>query len=224
MRTAAKFAFGTLLSLPGILIIVLGLGPLRDGLAVDGAIPVPMYMIQQAPLSKSAYQRAARALGAANASNGQAAIFAAEAKMRAGDAPVAQIPELNRALTNSPADARGWMILSDAYATVDPKRAASALGQSLLLAPYDYFLAEPRAARAASLWAHMDSDTRDMAARQTLLLWESPDLQPTVRILLRTPTGVDLVKRSFKHHQTELRDMNRWLFIQRQRDATRAQQ
>lgn len=208
---------GILFCIPGFFLIAFAIAPLRDGIAVDSAVPIPIYMIRQSPLPKAVYAQAAAALDKANAANGDAHLLAVEAALHAGKPPAAQTAAIEQALTRSPANARGWMVLSDAYAQTNARLAAAALGQSFLLSPYDFWLAEPRAERAALLWPNLDRDTRAMALRQTLLLWEAPDLQQRMRLLLTKPKAVALVATAFKDHQAEMRDLNRWLSVERRR-------
>jgi hypothetical protein len=221
MPKVKKYIIGVFLCVPGILLIAFAGTPLRDGIAVDSAIPVPIYLIRQSPLPKSVYNQAAMTLDRADPADGDAHLLAVEAALHAGAIPAVEIAAVQNALEHSPANARGWMILSDVTASADRGRSAAALGQSILLSPYDFWLAEPRAERAALLWPSLDKDTRALAMRQTLLLWEAPDLRQKMRLLLTKPQGVALAQYAFKDHQDELRDFNRWLFAERRRHPWR---
>jgi hypothetical protein len=200
-----------LLMLPGLGLIVGSIPGLQDGLLWDATIPVPEDIEDQWPLSKDEYLRTASLLQKVEISDVRAHAVAAEAAILAGTAPFKEIRPLEDALSRAPANARAWMILSDAYKPTSPKRAAAALSQSFLLAPYDYFLAGPRAERAAALWTYLDSDTRAAALRQAVMLWDAPELRDEIHSLLRSQPGVDLLNRAFAGHPNDLRALEQWL-------------
>ena len=65
------------------------------------------------------------------------------------------------------------------------------------------------------LWPYLDADAQAQALEQTRMLWEEPLLRGQIRPLLFSSEGVSLVTRAFASQQDELRDMNRWLSLQR---------
>jgi hypothetical protein len=217
MMIVRRLSFLIVLFLPGVFLISFAIAPLLNGVAVDSAIPIPIYLVRQTPLPQSTYKTAAAKLFATYPGDGGSRIFASEAAMSAGAARTSQIAPLVDAISHTPANARGWMILSDAYAAKNPAQAADALGQSMLLAPYDYWLAGPRSVRAAKLWARLNADDRANALRQVVLLWEEPVLRPQIDGLLQTDRGVAIVNRAFGGQPDELRDLNRWLSQQHRR-------
>jgi hypothetical protein len=219
MRQLSQAFVSVALLLPAIALGWLAMSHWRDGLAVDEAIPVPAYMVAQIPMPKVAYEDAVRALGRADPRNGWAHIARAEAARREGAAPQAQIPEIVAGLTLSPASSRGWTLLSEAWLPVDKRQAAKMLSQALLLGPNDFWLVGPRAQDASVLWPYLDQDTKELALVQTRMLWEVPALRGQLRVLLRAASGVSLASQAFKNRQDEVRQMNRWLAIERRREA-----
>lgn len=221
LNSAMAGLFRTALSIlylvPAIGLAWLAVPHLRDGVALDAAVPVPNYMIANRAMPVSAYKDAERALSQADAADGDAAIARAEAALRSGSRSRAVIPELSNGLMAAPASARGWTLLSLAYASFDKRKAAGALGVALELAPKDFWLAEMRAEAAAQLWSGLDADARVNALAQTRLLWEEPLLRGQLRQLLTSADGVALVKCAFSDRQDEMREMNRWLSAERRR-------
>ncbi|MGA7676570.1 MAG: hypothetical protein WCA78_16175 [Rhizomicrobium sp.] len=215
MNVFRQVATGILCLIPAIALGAFAVPHLLDGFAVDAAIPVPVYMIAQVPMPKAAYEDAVVALGRADPRDGDAAIARAEASLRSGAQPLSQVPTLTQGLTQVPASARGWTLLSEAWLATDKRNAARALGQALLLAPHEYWLVGPRALDAAMLWPYLDADAQAQALEQTRMLWEEPLLRGQIRPLLFSSEGVSLVTRAFASQQDELRDMNRWLSLQR---------
>ena len=217
MDALRRIAGSVLLSLPALALGFFATAHFSDGLAVDAAIPVPVYMIAQIAMPKAAYEDAAAALARADARNGNAAIARAEAKLRSGASPAAQVPILTRGLLHEPASARGWTLLAEAWLPTDKKDAARALSQALVLAPHEYWLVEARAHDAALLWDHLDAETQASALEQTRMLWQEPVLRGQLRRLLFTREGVALAARAFAGRQDDLREMNRWLSTERRR-------
>ncbi len=207
-------------ALPGLLLAWSAVAHLRDGLAWDAAIPVPNGMIEQIPLERAEYQRAADALSRADPADGDAQIAAAEARMHLRPSAGMQIAGLREGLEDNPASARGWTLLSEALFATDRPHAASALAQALILDPDDFWLAGARARDAAVLWYDLDDDdARAAALRQTRLLWEEPQLRGQLHILLSTRAGVRLVQDAFATDVDELRALNRWVSAERRRRA-----
>lgn len=214
VRTPAvwkRTVLALLLIVPGIGLILAAVPDVRDGLLWDASIPTPEDIEAQWPLPSASYARSASLLSKTNSRDTEAHIFAAEAAMLANGDPSQQINALQVAVSKAPANARAWMVLSDAYRPRDPKMAAKALAQALLLAPYDYFLAGPRAERAAILWDYLDDETRAAGLRQTLMLWESPELRDEIHALMASQDGIDLLNRALAHRQNELSRLKLWL-------------
>jgi hypothetical protein len=182
-----------------------------DGVAVEAAIPVPVYMIAQIKMPLVAYRDATAALAGADVRDGAYRIARAEAALRSGVPPGGEISELTEGLTDQPASTRGWTLLSAALIPVDRQKAARSLSTALLLAPNDYWLVGPRAQIGALLWSDLDSDSRTLVLQQTRDLWTEPDLRGQLRALLASPAGVALVGRAYADDPDEIRRMNRWL-------------
>ena len=208
-----------LLLIPAIALCLYALPHFRDGVAVDEAIPVPNHMIAQIAMPKPAYVDAVIALRQASPRDGDAAIAQAEAALHAGAMPFSQVPVLTQGLTQEPASARGWLLLSEVWASIDQKKAAQAMAQALLLAPHDYWLIGPRAKQAAFLWSYLDTDTQALALQEARMLWEEPILRGQLQPLLSTPEGVRLATRAFAGQPDEIRAMNRWLSAQARQQA-----
>jgi hypothetical protein len=188
---------------------------LGNGLARDAAVPVPAYMVARVTMPKLAYQEAVRALGAADPRDGDAHIARGEAAMMAGMKTPQRISDLSDGLRQAPASARGWVLLAESAAPADSGKAARYLGQALLLAPDDYWLALPLAQDAARLWPQLDAAARNRAVAQARLLWSEPMLRRQFPPLVSTPNGVALIWRAFAYQPGEMSDINRWLALQR---------
>jgi hypothetical protein len=211
-------AAGILLAAPALVLGIFGGVHFRDGLAVDAAVPVPVYMVAQISMSKAAYAAAAAALAQADPSNGGATLAAAEARWHAGGNPTQLIPVIRTGLMQEPASARGWTLLSEVLHPVDEKKAARALSQALVLAPREYWLIGARAKDAAMQWSALDPESRSMALYQARLLWQEPALHGQLRELLRFPEGAALVSRAFS--QDDIRSINRWRARERIRNPS----
>jgi hypothetical protein len=203
-----------LLLIPAIVLCAYAAPHFLNGVAVDGTIPVPNYMIAQIAMPKAAYEDAVIALAQASPRDGSAAIARAEAALHAGAQPLSQAPILTQGLMQEPASARGWLLLSNVWAPADKRKAAQALAQALVLAPHDYWLIGARAKQAAILWPDLDADTQALALEQARMLWEEPILRSQLQPLLSSPEGVHLVARAFAGQPDEIREMNRWLSAQ----------
>jgi hypothetical protein len=213
MNRLFQLVGSVLLLLPALALGTSAWAHFADGVAVDAAIPVPVYMIQQIAMPKVAYEDAAAALSKADARDGEAAVARAEAALHGGAMSADGAALLVQALTQEPASARGWTLLAEAQEPADKKSAARALSQALLLAPRDYWLIGARAQDSARLWAELDRDTQALALEQARMLWEVPELRDQLRHLLTTPKGVALVAKAFAGREDELRTMNRWLAL-----------
>jgi len=217
MNTLRQVVTSVLLLLPALALGYFSWAHFVDGLVIDAAIPVPIYMVQQIAMPRAAYEDAGAALARADARDGDAAVARAEAALHSGALPASQVPLLIHGLMQEPATARGWTILSEALLPTDKKGAARALSQALVLAPRDYWLIGARAQDGALLWPELDPDAQTLALEQTRMLWEEPVLRDRLRRLLFSPQGVALVARAFAGRRDELRSMNRWLSQVRQR-------
>lgn len=213
MNRLPQLAGSVLLLLPALALGTLARAHFSDGVAVDAAIPVPVFMIQEIAMPKVAYEDAAIALERADPRDGEAALERAEAALHGGAAPANEVPLLVHGLMQEPAGARGWTLLAEAEESQDKKSAARALSQALVLGPRDYWLIGARAQDAARLWPQLDRDAQGLALEQTRMLWEEPDLRDQLRRLLSTPKGVALVAKAFAGRPDDLRTMNRWLAL-----------
>jgi|GEM_PF-1178884 hypothetical protein len=212
---------GTVLALmPAFILGIAAIPHFEDGYAMEAAVPVPNYMLLQKPLPKSAYVAAETALQDASPYDGEARILRAEAAINRGSKPPqSQIEPLKLGLALQPASARGWTLLAMAYAPVDRKQAASALAMAFMLAPRDYFLAGLRVKEAAILWSDLDTDAQENALDQARMLWDQPQLREQLRWVLTSEDGRQIVAKAFAGRQDDIREMNRWLSVQRSRDV-----
>ena len=215
MNALRQSLTAALMLIPALMLGVYALPHFMDGVARDGAIPVPNYMIAQIAMPRAAYVDAVMALRQASPRDGDAAIARAEAALHAGAPPFSQVPVLTQGLSQEPASARGWLLLSNVWAsTTDKKKAAQALAQALVLAPHEYWLIGARARQAALLWPYLDTDTQALALEQARMLWEEPLVRSQLPPLLSSREGARLVTRAFAGQPDELREMNRWLSAQ----------
>jgi len=207
IESVAVIRFGMLL--PALLLAVFGVAHFQNGLALDAAIPVPVYMVQGAKLSARAYKNANAALADASPRNGLAMIIRGETAMHAGHSQREAVALLRQGLIQAPASARGWTLLAEELRTIDAHKAGAALGQALVLAPHDYYLAAARVYDAGLLWDFLDTETRQLAISQTRLLWEEPVLRAGVVPLAQTGVGAAQFSRSLS--PDEIRLLNRKL-------------
>jgi hypothetical protein len=212
--------FGFIALSPALLVAVLAYPRLSDGVAQSKAAPVPSAMIAGVQLDPERYRYAAGQLEKTTPANGEGGMEAAEAARYAGAGTKDVAGRLRTALTADPASARGWMLLAEATVATDPVMASSALAQSFLLAPNDYYLAYRRANDAAQNWDRLGSDAQRMAIRQVHTLWDQEGAHPLIRPLLLTSAGVALVNRTFADDKDDLRALNRWLATDRLRRPT----
>ena len=213
MNRLLQLVGSALLLLPALALGYAASAHFADGVAVDAAIPVPVYMIQQIAMPKVAYEDAAAALAKADARDGEAAVARAEASLHGGALRADAVALLVQGLTQEPASARGWTLLAESLEPADRKSAARALSQALVLAPRDYWLIGARAQDSGRLWPELDRDAQAQALEQTRTLWEVPELRGQLRHLLTSPKGVALVAKAFAGREDELRIMNRWLVL-----------
>lgn len=208
--TASKNPLAWLLCLPAVALGYFGYVHFVDGIAVNAAVPVPVYMVAQIPMPKAAYAAAATTLAQANARNGNAKLLRAEAWMHSGAQPAESVSSLSDGVSRAPASSRGWILLSEALYPASRTAAARALSQSLLLAPYDFWLAGPQTADAARLWPYLDGEAREEAIAKSRLLWEEPALRPYLKGVLDRPEGAALLTKALSAE--ERRALNRWIF------------
>lgn len=211
--TPTKYLRRVLLLAPALALAIFGYDRFCDGLAQDGAVPVPVYMIAHRPLPERAYVHAAESLAGANDRNGEAMLQRAEARMRAGQSAAVVSESIRDGLLRQPASPRGWLLLSEVRAFGNKAGAVRALSQSLMLGPREYWLILPRLIDAAKLWADLDADTQASVLAQVRLLWETPALKEQMLTLCQSPEGAALVTRAFT--PDKVRDINRWLRLER---------
>jgi hypothetical protein len=195
--------------LPGLCLAHFGYVHFADGVAHDGAIPVPVAMVAQHPVPKIAYDEAAKSLARAAPRDGDAMLIRAEALFHAGRTPSEIVPLLEEGLRQAPASARGWTLLAEAQQPLAPEKSAAALSQALILAPRDYWTAAARLRVAALLWPKLDAEIRTSAQNQARLLWQEELLRPQLVIAVQTNEGAALLTRSFD--ESEIRKINRYL-------------
>jgi hypothetical protein len=181
---------------------------MQDGVAIDAAVPVPVYMVAHVPMPVSAYREAANALARADRRDGLAILMRAEALTLAGGRPENHTGDFEQGLALSAASARGWTLLAEQKAERDPQEAAKNLSVAMMLAPQDYWLIALHVADAAKLWPYLDQDSRDTALRRARLLWEEPVLRPSMAWITQTEAGRQLMNRAFS--EDERRMLNRW--------------
>jgi len=209
----------------GLLFLPLGLGAvavlhLIDGIALDAAFPVPVYIQMDSPVPRAVYERAAKALERGEARDGERAVFEAEALENAGEPRSRVMPILREGLEYSPASARGWALLSELLMPVDRRQAANALSISLTLAPSDYYLVDRQVRDAGELWDVLPADARQVAINAAPILWTLPELREQIRPVLRTPGGAELMSKAFRFAPEQLRELNRWVVQQRLDEET----
>lgn len=204
-----------LLLLPAIFLGTFSVSYITDGIAVERAIPIPNYLIMHRAVRPSAYRDAIEALENANEANGEAKIIRAEAANNLGVPLSTQVKIIENGLLHKPASARGWLLLSEAYQKWDRKKAATYLSMAMLFSPEDYWLIGISVRDAANLWSDLDAETKSYALRRAQMLWDVPILHDQLRVVLSSNAGVQIIKMAFKDRQDDIRDMNRWLAIQR---------
>jgi hypothetical protein len=204
-----------LLSLPGLFLAVSGIIHFRNGLSVDAAFPVPLYMLVDRVMPQVAYQDAAEILRHTNIHDGDTQLSLAEARFNAGDHSDTAKVTLLTGLTEAPASAEGWTLYSETLLSKNPSDASQALDQALTLAPFDFFSAGRRAQLASHLWGHLDGNARDAALRQVHTLWDEPRLRDEILLLLTSPDGGKLLSYSYAMDPETLRAINRWVSSRR---------
>jgi hypothetical protein len=216
MRLAWRVPLIALLAAPALALGWFGHQHLSDGLALDAAIPVPNYLISGRPMPPQAYQLAARSLAGIDRRDTDGRLALAQVQLRLGTPSSDVKPLLENAILASPANARAWLLFSETLGQTE--EAQSALANALLLAPYDYYLAVPRAVDAAIQWDHLDDATRQLAGRQIERLWDVDILRPQLRFVLAAPNGALAVTQSFAARPDDLRELNR--FVSKERRMT----
>ena len=85
----------------------------------------------------------------------------------------------------APAQARGWLVLSEATLArdgLDAPLLAAALSESLRASPYDLWLAPNRVGLAMLIWDRLDSSTRQAVASQMRILIDYHGMISVVRL------------------------------------------
>jgi hypothetical protein len=199
----------TVIFAPAVVLASLALPRLVSGLALLLVLPVPYLIDANGQLPARAYKAAQDVLAHASNSDGQAKIWQAEAAYLAGS-PVKDVQSiLIPALDRMPSSPQGWTLLAEIEAAGNPKRAASALGLALQLAPFDYWLASRRANVGARLWGTLSMEESDELLRQTRLLWSEEKLRDRIVSLFATQEGAVLAGRAFANDPDVLRELNR---------------
>jgi len=220
MSVAAQWSIRIVWGSLGLLLFLGALPHFRNGWTIDQALPVPSYMIAGRALPPSAYVHAAITLHAANHADGTSHIAGAEAALDSGAPGATQIGELESALTATPASVRGWLLLAQArQAAGDRRGAAQALSEALILAPYDYWVAEKRLLLATQLWSNLDPDSQDAAIRQVRLMWSEPKLHPQLLDFAGSREGAALTDRAFAGDRDDLIAINRLLSAARRQSS-----
>lgn len=203
------------LLLPALVLVAFASEHYRNGLAQDGAVPIPAYMVAERAVSPAAYLDAAESLAQASPRDGEPALQRTEALLHAGKDPVALRVAVVDGLSRIPASARGWLMLSEVSAQQDNSLSGHALAQSILLARRDYWLITPRLRDGAKHWANLDQEVQAAIIAQVRLLWETPALKTKMVELCQSPEGAALVTRAFT--PDEIRQINRWLAAERRK-------
>ena len=224
MKGALHWCLRAIFALLPLGLAAVGIPHLIDGLAVEAAFPVPVYIQMDAPLSRKTYQQAARALAKGDVRDGERSVFQAEALENAGQrSNQVLLPVLENGLSHSPADARGWTLMCELLMPVDQRRAADALSISLTLSPNDYYLVDRQVRDAGELWDVLPEDVRQVAINAAPNLWSIPDLRESIRPVLRTKGGPELMSRAFRFEPEQLRQLNRWVALGRLQDESQKQ-
>lgn len=185
-----------------------------DGMALDAAVPVPVYMVAQVAMPKSAYAAAADALAKTNPRNGRGLLLWSEARLHAGVPSEKLASTFADGVSRMPASSRGWTLLAEMQMPRDPGSAAKAIGQAMALAPRDSWLIGGQVQDAAQLWPQLDQDSQEVAILRARLLWTDPTLRMQIKSVVQTPQGAALMTRALS--DGERRALNRWLVQQAQ--------
>lgn len=186
-----------------------------SGRAKERAFPVPLALATNFRLAPELYEGAAKALRDASQQDGEAQLALIDAENQNANKPENLRDIAESAIVSAPASARVWTTYSETISQQRPHQAATALGQALLLAPYDYYLALRRAKLSARLWPYLEPDTRRSATWQVKLLWEHTELRNDLFSLLGTPEGIVLINNTFSQEPDTLRSINRWVSARR---------
>jgi hypothetical protein len=219
VRILLHLARGLVLIAPAIVLVFAAVPRLQSGLAIDAVYPVPVMMVIGADLPQTSYNDAGTILSTAGAADGNAILLRAEALSLMQPKPAGTEALIEEGLSKSPTSVRGWTLLAEGLQGADRVRAAQALEQSLLLGPYEYYVAVRRARLAALLWDELPNEARPMALRQMRLLWQEPTLNAGILRLLATDGGANLIARSFQDEPDEVRAINRWVTAERRRQG-----
>ncbi len=202
---------------PAIFLIFVAAPRFRSGLAIDAAYPVPILMVVDVSLPQSSYRNTAAILAKAHHDDGETLLQRAEALSLAPLETEDVVGLLQEGLTKSPASVRGWALLAEQLDMVDQPKAVQALEQSLLLGPYEYYVASKRARETAILWDTLSTDGRAAAQRQARLLWTEARLNEGILRLVNTQGGSEILARAFLDEPAELRAINRWITSERRK-------
>lgn len=221
MTSGAVWPVRALLTLLPAALIAVAIPHLIDGMAIESAFPVPVYLQMNAVQTHQAYVDASDALSRGSAADGDRAILEAESKVLAGADKSATLATLRNGLSRSPATARGWTLLAEQLASSDRRGAGQVLAIALMLAPNDYFLTCRLIRDAGALWDVLPDDARRIAISEAPAMWKTPDFRPYIRAVLATKSGPKLMTEAFRLEPDELRAMNRWVAEQRLEELAR---
>lgn len=193
------------------LLIVLALPRLQSGIAQEMAFPVPEYMSQNVSLQRDAYLTAAAKLSNVSENDRRSALWAAEAEIFLGRDSDYIEQKLRQHLRETPASARGWLLLGERLSFHDSNGAAAALSRSLSLSPLEHALIGRQARLSARLWDDLPNHSRQIALRQVAQLWAAPILRPELSSLQATKGGEDLLARAFVNTPEIHRTVSAWV-------------
>ena len=142
MRTATNWVFRVLLLLPPVLLLFLAVPRIQSGYALDAVFPIPVYAVLGVQLPRETNRAAAEVLSLANKADGSTLLQTAELSSLAGEPPSAVADLLREGLSRSPWSTRGWTLLAEQLEQQNPQLAGDALAHSMMLGPYEFYLAE----------------------------------------------------------------------------------
>jgi hypothetical protein len=100
-------------------------------------------------------------------------------------------------LGENPASTRGWTLLCELDVVLKRADAGRCLDTAFFIGPFDWFVAQRRTALSVQLWASLDSDTQDAAARRLRLIWETPGLRFIDFDVAKNANGLVALGRAF---------------------------
>lgn len=196
-----------LLPVPALGIFAAAAPRLNSGIVLEEIFPESAYVTSNITLSPSSYAVMAQALANATTDDGGTQILRAEIAIDAGEAPSAIIPLLEEALSRSPADARGWVLLASLL-TQNPNAAGRAMSLALTLAPKEYYLIVPRTAVGAGLWIYLPEAARHQLLDDAYLIATDENSRANLYAIIGRPGGTALVTRALAKHPDKIKALN----------------